>query len=146
MNRDRCRQLDRIKHYGANRECVRGWREALVTTTTEHQAKLMKTGLTLTMISMEMDGLRGQTLKDVELYVELYVNHKGVKYQANTKQIHMESYKKRVASSRRCHACNIKETPEWRRGPDGAGTLCDACGIRKSTTMVSVFSCADILL
>jgi len=32
----------------------------------------------------------------------------------------------------KCHSCNIRETPEWRRGPDGARTLCNACGLRKS--------------
>lgn len=31
----------------------------------------------------------------------------------------------------KCHSCNIRETPEWRRGPDGARTLCNACGLRK---------------
>lgn len=31
----------------------------------------------------------------------------------------------------RCHSCNTTETPEWRRGPDGARTLCNACGLRK---------------
>ncbi|KAK9471558.1 uncharacterized protein V1510DRAFT_419611 [Dipodascopsis tothii] len=29
----------------------------------------------------------------------------------------------------RCHQCGISETPEWRRGPDGARTLCNACGL-----------------
>ncbi|KAJ5244966.1 Zinc finger NHR/GATA-type [Penicillium chrysogenum] len=29
----------------------------------------------------------------------------------------------------RCHSCNRTETPEWRRGPDGARTLCNACGL-----------------
>ncbi|KAI9598455.1 hypothetical protein BDF19DRAFT_411142 [Syncephalis fuscata] len=29
----------------------------------------------------------------------------------------------------RCRACNAAETPEWRRGPDGARTLCNACGL-----------------
>eukprot|EP00158_Paraphelidium_tribonemae_P007989 Partr_v1_DN28426_c0_g1_i1_m41577 putative sequence-specific DNA binding len=29
----------------------------------------------------------------------------------------------------RCHSCNCTETPEWRRGPDGARTLCNACGL-----------------
>jgi len=28
-----------------------------------------------------------------------------------------------------CHSCYRAETPEWRRGPDGAGTLCIACGL-----------------
>ncbi|CAO3685388.1 unnamed protein product [Rhizopus stolonifer] len=29
-----------------------------------------------------------------------------------------------------CHSCGTTETPEWRRGPDGARTLCNACGLR----------------
>ncbi|RUP46077.1 hypothetical protein BC936DRAFT_147385 [Jimgerdemannia flammicorona] len=33
---------------------------------------------------------------------------------------------KRAAPPGRCHSCNISETPEWRRGPDGARTLCNA--------------------
>ncbi|KAL2758267.1 hypothetical protein ACRALDRAFT_2040499 [Sodiomyces alcalophilus JCM 7366] len=45
------------------------------------------------------------------------------------------SYK---ASSRRrqrntvdlsCHACHRVETPQWRPGPDGPGTLCNVCGL-----------------
>ncbi|KAI1002193.1 hypothetical protein K3495_g6009 [Podosphaera aphanis] len=45
----------------------------------------------------------------------------------------------RAAPPGRCHSCNRAETPEWRRGPDGARTLCNACGLhyakltRKST-------------
>ncbi|KDQ06568.1 hypothetical protein BOTBODRAFT_149615 [Botryobasidium botryosum FD-172 SS1] len=40
-------------------------------------------------------------------------------------------YKKRSRATPpgRCHSCNIRETPEWRRGPDGARTLCNACGL-----------------
>ncbi|KAI9217009.1 GATA zinc finger-domain-containing protein [Blastocladiella britannica] len=29
----------------------------------------------------------------------------------------------------RCHSCSATETPEWRRGPDGRATLCNACGL-----------------
>lgn len=29
----------------------------------------------------------------------------------------------------RCQRCGITETPEWRRGPNGARTLCNACGL-----------------
>lgn len=29
----------------------------------------------------------------------------------------------------RCHLCGVTETPEWRRGPDGSRTLCNACGL-----------------
>lgn len=37
----------------------------------------------------------------------------------------------RAAAPGRCHSCNRAETPEWRRGPDGARTLCNACGLRQ---------------
>lgn len=36
----------------------------------------------------------------------------------------------KAAPPGRCHSCNRAETPEWRRGPDGARTLCNACGLR----------------
>lgn len=45
--------------------------------------------------------------------------------------------KGRAAPPGRCHSCNRAETPEWRRGPDGARTLCNACGLRMS-------SCVDV--
>lgn len=39
-------------------------------------------------------------------------------------------FEQRATPPGKCHSCNIKETPEWRRGPDGARTLCNACGLR----------------
>ncbi|KAI9494547.1 hypothetical protein BDB00DRAFT_308142 [Zychaea mexicana] len=39
---------------------------------------------------------------------------------------------KRSTAGQRCHSCNTTETPEWRRGPDGARTLCNACGLHYS--------------
>ncbi|KAJ1023629.1 hypothetical protein NDA18_004616 [Ustilago nuda] len=40
-------------------------------------------------------------------------------------------YKKRsrAPAPDSCQACATSETPEWRRGPDGARTLCNACGL-----------------
>lgn len=40
-------------------------------------------------------------------------------------------YKKRsrAPAPGSCQACGTAETPEWRRGPDGARTLCNACGL-----------------
>lgn len=29
-----------------------------------------------------------------------------------------------------CHFCGRKETPEWRKGPSGPATLCNACGLQ----------------
>lgn len=37
--------------------------------------------------------------------------------------------RQRAAPPGRCHSCNRIDTPEWRRGPDGARTLCNACGL-----------------
>lgn len=31
---------------------------------------------------------------------------------------------------KQCAHCGSKGTPQWRRGPDGAGTLCNACGVK----------------
>ncbi|ORX88039.1 hypothetical protein K493DRAFT_341414, partial [Basidiobolus meristosporus CBS 931.73] len=28
-----------------------------------------------------------------------------------------------------CHSCNCTDTPEWRKGPLGPRTLCNACGL-----------------
>lgn len=42
----------------------------------------------------------------------------------------------RAAPPGRCHSCNRAETPEWRRGPDGARTLCNACGLRWCLTVL----------
>ncbi|KAJ0236598.1 GATA transcription factor 5 [Hirschfeldia incana] len=32
--------------------------------------------------------------------------------------------------SRRCTHCGVQKTPQWRAGPMGAKTLCNACGVR----------------
>uniref|UniRef100_A0A0E0F367 GATA-type domain-containing protein n=1 Tax=Oryza meridionalis TaxID=40149 RepID=A0A0E0F367_9ORYZ len=37
---------------------------------------------------------------------------------------------RQVRKDRRCSHCGTSETPQWRMGPDGPGTLCNACGIR----------------
>uniref|UniRef100_A0A0E0PC48 GATA-type domain-containing protein n=1 Tax=Oryza rufipogon TaxID=4529 RepID=A0A0E0PC48_ORYRU len=31
---------------------------------------------------------------------------------------------------RRCSHCGVQKTPQWRAGPEGAKTLCNACGVR----------------
>ncbi|KAG8682758.1 hypothetical protein FRC11_014437 [Ceratobasidium sp. 423] len=57
-------------------------------------------------------------------------------------------YKKRNRATppRSCHSCKISDTPEWRRGPDGRRTLCNACGlhyaklVRKRDRIISSLS------
>lgn len=34
-----------------------------------------------------------------------------------------------VNSNLQCHHCQSNMTPEWRRGPEGDRTLCNACGL-----------------
>uniref|UniRef100_A0A7N0TU57 GATA-type domain-containing protein n=1 Tax=Kalanchoe fedtschenkoi TaxID=63787 RepID=A0A7N0TU57_KALFE len=33
-------------------------------------------------------------------------------------------------TSRKCKHCGSEKTPQWRAGPDGPKTLCNACGVR----------------
>ncbi|KAI9079752.1 hypothetical protein K1719_038373 [Acacia pycnantha] len=35
-----------------------------------------------------------------------------------------------VIERKRCSHCKTEETPQWRYGPDGPKTLCNACGVR----------------
>ena len=35
-------------------------------------------------------------------------------------------------SSKQCHHCKSASTPQWRMGPTGPSTLCNACGVRYS--------------
>ncbi|XP_040378408.1 GATA transcription factor 3-like [Oryza brachyantha] len=35
-----------------------------------------------------------------------------------------------AAPRRRCTHCAVEDTPQWRLGPDGPRTLCNACGVR----------------
>lgn len=47
---------------------------------------------------------------------------------------------------RRCHSCNRGETTMWRRGPDGAGTLCNACGLHYAKLTRKVRSNTAVVL
>lgn len=46
-------------------------------------------------------------------------------------QTYVPKYRKRSRAPAPgvCHSCGNDDTPEWRRGPDGARTLCNACGL-----------------
>lgn len=35
-----------------------------------------------------------------------------------------------VPIGRKCQHCGAEKTPQWRAGPDGPKTLCNACGVR----------------
>ncbi|WCJ43524.1 GATA transcription factor 5 [Euphorbia peplus] len=48
----------------------------------------------------------------------------------------LKKQKKRISGDggfqlpRRCGHCGVQKTPQWRAGPHGAKTLCNACGVR----------------
>lgn len=46
------------------------------------------------------------------------------------KQSELENKKTRTIKA--CEACQVTSTPQWRRGPSGARTLCNACGVKYS--------------
>ncbi|KAI8595339.1 hypothetical protein EDD21DRAFT_313521 [Dissophora ornata] len=53
-----------------------------------------------------------------------------------------QKYRKRAKRTHppgRCLSCDSSDTPEWRRGPDGPRTLCNACGLRKFERICFVF-------
>lgn len=50
-------------------------------------------------------------------------------FRSNDYALDAKKRRGKAAPPGRCHSCNRAETPEWRRGPDGARTLCNACGL-----------------
>ncbi|ORY01396.1 hypothetical protein K493DRAFT_334977 [Basidiobolus meristosporus CBS 931.73] len=40
------------------------------------------------------------------------------------------TYNSNNGNAKKCAYCGCKSTPMWRRGPAGAGTLCNACGVK----------------
>ncbi|CEP11653.1 hypothetical protein [Parasitella parasitica] len=62
--------------------------------------------------------------------------YKMIRQARNLQKNARPKYRRRSKTSmvgHRCHSCNTTDTPEWRRGPDGARTLCNACGLRSLT-------------
>ncbi|ORZ06661.1 hypothetical protein BCR42DRAFT_456335 [Absidia repens] len=47
-----------------------------------------------------------------------------------------KSWRIRPNEKKRCESCHTSHSPEWRRGPSGHRTLCNACGLRYSRSLV----------
>lgn len=63
-----------------------------------------------------------------------YRSTEGATRNSKNSDVPHQKYRKRAKRSQapgRCQSCHSSDTPEWRRGPDGARTLCNACGLRK---------------
>ncbi|SCV36906.1 uncharacterized protein FFFS_05421 [Fusarium fujikuroi] len=48
---------------------------------------------------------------------------------ADTSRVNKSGDRPHATLKRRCHSCNRSDSSDWRRGPDGARTLCKACGL-----------------
>ncbi|KAH7025487.1 hypothetical protein BKA57DRAFT_480341 [Linnemannia elongata] len=61
-----------------------------------------------------------------------------------------QKYRKRAKRTHppgRCLSCDTSDTPEWRRGPDGARTLCNACrtsGLQGQDPRTDSAQCTDV--
>ena len=57
-----------------------------------------------------------------------FLDEKAVKRQKKKKVL--ENGGQTQTQTRRCSHCGVQKTPQWRAGPLGAKTLCNACGVR----------------
>jgi hypothetical protein len=59
-------------------------------------------------------------------------------------KVSREPLKQTSNIGRKCHHCGADNTPQWRAGPDGPKTLCNACGVRyKSGRLVPEYRPAN---
>ncbi|XP_023637874.1 GATA transcription factor 6 [Capsella rubella] len=65
-----------------------------------------------------------------ELLDEPMVNKKQKKTKKNVWKIAGQTQTQTQTQTRRCNHCGVQKTPQWRAGPSGAKTLCNACGVR----------------
>jgi len=80
-------------------------------------------------ISMERARENGGPRKPMEEEEDLAMYGDGMKPPYGPGSMEVKKRRGRAAPPGRCHSCNRIDTPEWRRGPDGARTLCNACGL-----------------
>jgi len=71
------------------------------------------------------------------LYSEATINNNSEHREGNTSNglIYARNYEREASKRRRsqdfeCDFCGSRNTPEWRRGPGGKNTLCNACGLK----------------
>lgn len=50
--------------------------------------------------------------------------------QENVKGVKSVAVVSKVCIGRKCQHCGAEKTPQWRAGPMGSKTLCNACGVR----------------
>ncbi|CAO3696702.1 unnamed protein product [Umbelopsis ramanniana] len=84
------------------------------------------------------DSDRGSSKRSPDMDYDYDANRNDRHSQDSKSSLPVKQYRrraKRATGSPRCHSCNTTDTPEWRRGPDGARTLCNACGLHYAKLM-----------
>ncbi|KAJ3106514.1 hypothetical protein HDU97_006107 [Phlyctochytrium planicorne] len=108
---DARRLIDKYKHEVRNTESIRNFYQAsksIHDTLTE-----MRTYCKEVLGSDEMDMIRAKRLKSGD---------------EGEREVKRRRSRKSEAATR-CQSCQATQTPEWRRGPHGRRTLCNACGL-----------------
>lgn len=84
--------------------------------------------------SKEEDGLSDLTSKESEGSVAVKVGDLGIPVPSRRNSRPHASERRRIRPQietwRLCTSCGTVESPEWRRGPMGLNTLCNACGCK----------------
>ncbi|KAJ3207986.1 blue light receptor [Dinochytrium kinnereticum] len=60
--------------------------------------------------------------------------------------ITLDSTLQPTLAAKKCEHCHTFESPEWRRGPTGPKTLCNACGLRYARNIAKLDSVAHGIL
>ncbi|PVG04302.1 hypothetical protein CPB86DRAFT_212248 [Serendipita vermifera] len=78
---------------------------------------------------------KGMTKEEKRIHEDMEkIRQKRTSAQQGIKSKYMKRSKK-TQPPKKCSSCGIKETPEWRKGPDGPRSLCNACGLHYAKLM-----------
>ncbi|KAH3760934.1 hypothetical protein Pelo_7245 [Pelomyxa schiedti] len=82
-------------------------------------------------------GAQTQAKLPVQVIHQINTPNSGLSSKPAPQQNQQKTAKRRLTWAEKlslyCHRCGRVETPEWRKGPDGPATLCNACGLQWST-------------
>ncbi|KAI8641823.1 GATA zinc finger-domain-containing protein [Parasitella parasitica] len=93
--------------------------------------RIMKNTTMMTKMKMKMTNTLTISKKDHAEY-ELIRQARNLQNSSSQSRPKYRRRNRRNMIGQKCHSCGTTETPEWRRGPDGARTLCNACGLHYS--------------
>ena len=67
---------------------------------------------------------------------DMQIGELGIPFNRSTQEVGENSVGHRAYKKRKmkdpliCQSCGTLESPEWRKGPEGRKTLCNACGCK----------------